>query len=140
MSPRIDSMSNTKEAIEYYLRRLHDGDSAFFGLLEPGATAIPQLVDAYRVEADGSCRAFLVHVIWEYRDPAAISFLAEALGDEFPEVWKVAIDGLVAMPCDESLRNLRAALNAVPDQCDAAQRREWIQEAIEQVSEILYRM
>jgi hypothetical protein len=65
------------------------------------------------------------------------SFPAEALGDEFPEVWKEAIEGLVAMPCDESLQGLRAALNAVAEQRDAAERREWIQEAIAQVSENL---
>jgi len=126
-------MSNSKEAIQYYLRRLHDGDfeSAFFGVLELGPIALPDLIDTYRVEADGSCRASLVEMIWQYRDPSVIPFLATALDDEYPEVWKQAIDGLVAIPCDESLQVLDDARTVAED------RREWIEEAIEQIREIL---
>jgi hypothetical protein len=90
-------MSNTKEAVEYYLEQLRAGRAPFFDLLELGAIAIPELVDAYRAEADGGYREFLVEVIWQYRDPSAIPFPAEALRDDAADVWKEAIDGLVAM-------------------------------------------
>jgi hypothetical protein len=131
------AMTKSSEAIEYFLARLRDGKFDFFGFLELGATVIPELVNAYHRETDDRCRAFLVEVIWQYRDPSAIPFLAEALRDDSAEAWKEAIDGLVAMPCEESLQTLRVALSTVTGKRDVAKRREWIQEAIEQVSEIL---
>ena len=50
-----------------------------------------------------------------------------------PVVWKQALDGLVTLASPESLRVLRSAADS---ECDA-ERRAWIEEAIEQSADAI---
>ena len=125
------------QVIDEYLEMFNegDGDNALHGLLEMGPAILPELISAYRSEADRQNRHFLLHVIWEYREPSMIPFLSEVLLDSEPLFWKEALDGLVAIALPD-------AMNAL---CDARSRRFtrasdsetfqlWLEEAIEQVS------
>jgi hypothetical protein len=59
-------------------------EAAFHGLIELGESAIPKLVDAYRIEADPEIRSLIVEVIWQLRTHTSIDFLGEALQDPAP--------------------------------------------------------
>lgn len=71
--------------------------------------------------------------MWQHRDFSIIPFLAEALGDEAPEVWKQALDGLVTLAspaarqvlCDaqvrlQSRKDMHTCLNEALEQVDEA--------------------
>jgi HEAT repeat protein len=121
------------DAVNDYLKeaRQGDGDSAYHGLVELGPQAIPLLAEAYRAEADPLIRALIVEVVRQHRSPTSIDFLADALGDPHPEVWKQALDGLVTLASDEARRVLQAAAGRTAH--DDRGRRPWIEEAIEQI-------
>src|SRR5262245_58891265 len=94
---------------------------------------LPDLISAFHAESDTEVRAFLVEIIWQHRQPSVIPFLGEALFDSDPNVWRQALDGLVALASPASLDVLQAArARQFPRQCEAAFRR-WLDEAIEQV-------
>jgi HEAT repeat protein len=114
------------------LARTGHRESALHCLLELGGAAIPRLADGYRAEADPAIRNLLVEVAWQLRTHSALDFLAEALQDPAPEVWRQALDGLVALASPESLRILEAARDSVrlPDDDFPT----WIEGAIEDVS------
>ncbi len=114
------------------LARLGDADEAFHTLRELGAEHLLAMQAACRDELDPDTRALIVDALWERRDPSVIGFLSEMLRDKSPAVWKEALDGLVAMSSDDTLRVLQAALG----EADPI-RRSWIEEALEQVTEAL---
>ena len=118
-------------AVDYYIEmaRSGDGDEAFHGLRELAADTIPALQETYRSEPDPTVRAVLVRAIWEHRDPSVIDFLAEAVRDRDPAVWKEALDGLVTLASPEAERALEMTIGS---DCDA-KRRDWIFEAIGQI-------
>jgi HEAT repeat protein len=123
------------EAVTYYIERARSGDheGVFHGLRELGRDAIPAMESAYRRENDWEIRTLLVEAAWQMREPAVSGFLAEALQDPNPHVWKQALDGLVALASESSLRVLQAALT--PD--EDVERRAWIEEAIAQTNDTL---
>jgi HEAT repeat protein len=114
------------ESVEYYLEIARTG--GFHALLELDHGALTALQAAYRSEADPNTRSLIVHAIWEHRQPAALDFLGEALLDPAPEVWKQALDGLVTLASPEALRALQSAAKCEQNK----ERRDWIEEAIEQ--------
>ena len=87
-----------EERIRDCFRRFREGDcdGAFFGLKDIAPKVLPDLMAFYRCEQEAGVRAFIVRVVWETRDQSVIPFLGEALRDRAPEVWKEALDGLVA--------------------------------------------
>ena len=121
--------------VEDHIERARSGDheGAFHGLRELDSDALPALQQAYRCEDDPNVRSILVEAIWQHRQPSVIGFLADVLGDPMPVVWKQAIDGLVTLASPESLRVLRSAAGS---ECDA-ERRAWIEEAIEQSADAI---
>lgn len=121
--------------VEAHIQRARSGDheGAFHGLRELGSDALPALQEAYRCEDDPNVRSVLVEAIWQHRQPSVISFLADVLGDPMPVVWKQALDGLVTLASQESLRVLRSAAGS---EC-GAERRAWIEEAIEQSADAI---
>jgi hypothetical protein len=90
---------------------------------------------AYSRENDIVVRAMIVEAIWQHRQQSVISFLADALRDPAPMVWKQALDGLVALASPEVMTVLRSAANREIE----AERRAWIEEAIEQTTEAIGR-
>ena len=125
------------EDIEYYLNEAKNGDfdNAYHCLLESPSHLLPDLEDAYRGEVDPEIRALIVEAVWQHRSPASVEFLAVALLDPHPDVWKQALDGLVCLASPESKRILELAKNRVAGQ-DAILG-DWIAEAIDQVDERL---
>lgn len=121
--------------IAYYLERYHmgDADGAFHGLLELDQATHPELVHEFRVATDTRLRVFLLGVIWQHRQQSIIPVLAEALLDSEPEVWREALDGLVALASPASLDALYAARTRhFARQEEAKEFRNWLEEAIEQ--------
>ena len=121
--------------IDYYLRRFRQGDrdNAFHGLLEMEHTILPDLMTLFQTESDSRVREFLVEVIWQHRQQAAIPFLGQTLLDSNPQVWRQALDGLVALASPAALDALRdARTRRFPRQLETEEFRRWLEEAIEQ--------
>ena len=128
-------MEDIKSQIREYLGTFKQGyrEKAYFGLIEMNHNIIPDLIDEFRKEKDTQTRAFLVEVIWQHRQQSIIPFLAEVLNDPAHEVWKEAMDGLVALHSPDSVAALRSAkLRKFSRQKDTLQFRKWLEEAIEQ--------
>jgi HEAT repeat protein len=122
--------------MEFYLRKLksRDFDAAFHGLIEVDSAIVPELIEAYRKETDPGIRSELVRIIWQHRQALLIPFLGEALSDSSPEVWKSALDGLVALASPDALTILNAALTRTfTTEKEADTFRKWVQEAIDQL-------
>lgn len=110
---------------------LCDGDrNAFHTLIESDHDIIPVLIEQFKNANDGQCRANIVEVIWQHRLPSTISFLATALNDVHPDVWKQALDGLVTIGGPQSLDALNHCLVEIPQHDE---RSAWIAEAIDQI-------
>jgi HEAT repeat protein len=135
---RVVAMESLEARIAWYLDRHRSGNrsDAFFDLIELGSSALPILIDAFHKETDISVKVCLLNAIWEYRSPVSIPVLAESLNDPEPEVWKQALDGLVAMKSREALNILNAAkLCRIERDTEAVEFRSWLDEAIEQLTE-----
>jgi hypothetical protein len=92
-------MSDINEALDFYLANLQDGgdEAMFFNLKDLGRSALPRLMDEAQKPENRPNRAFLVHVIWQMRDPSSVDFLGACLADPDANVWKEALDGLVTI-------------------------------------------
>jgi hypothetical protein len=123
------------DAVAYYLERYrqrHD-DEAFHGLRTLDASALPELAKVYHESTDTSARTFILNVIWQHRQPSEIPLLAEALFDSEPQIWKEAMEGLVAFASAESLQALRLARTRLFTNHGEGKRfSEWLEDAIEQ--------
>ncbi len=121
------------EETEYYLNEAKNGDfdNAYHRLIELPSHLLPELEDAYRGEDDPEIRALIVEAIWQHRSPASVEFLAVALLDPHPDVWKQALDGLVCLASPETRNVLESAKNGIAGQ--DATLRDWIEEAIDQI-------
>lgn len=118
------------EAVSDCVARARSGavEPAFHGLRELGPDALPAMQSAYHVEPDPIVRAMIIEAIWQHRQPSTIGFLAEALRDPAPPVWKQALDGLVTLASPDSIHRLESARDRETD----PERRAWIEEALEQ--------
>jgi hypothetical protein len=94
------------------------------------------LAAAFRTETNSVKRSTILEVIWQHRDPSMISLLSEALKDSSPEVWKQALDGLVALAGLQSITTIeRARSGLLGVDADTQQRREYLDEALSQLHE-----
>ncbi len=128
--------------IPHLIHKFEDGleEDAFFGLLDMGPEIIPELVQLFKRGKDNRLRAFLLNVIYEFRQPNVIPFLGEALFDPEPLIWKTGLDGLVALACPEAIEFLRSArIRAFPKKNQAEEFQRWLEEAIEQAEEEIKR-
>ena len=126
-------MLDVKAGLE--LARSGHRDAALHHLLELGEAALPPLADAYRAERDPDLRALIAEAAWRLRAPAAFDVLAEILQDPHPDVWRQALDGLVALASPESLRILESARDwaEATDAEGRADFRDWVEGTIEDV-------
>jgi len=137
MSDQEPAQQNLGIPIAYYLERYHrgEGETAFHCLLEMSDAVLPALMTEYHQTGDIPFRVFLLNVIWQNRQPSVVPFLEKALWDPEPEVWKEALDGLVALASPASLKVLLGARTMnVLDRPGGTEWVEWIDEAIEQVN------
>lgn len=134
------NLDSTAKYVEFYLEKLRQGEfeTAFHGLTEASRSVIPRLIDAFHQERSPSIRAELVSIIWNHRQPEAAFFLAEALNDLDPKVWKSALDGLVTLASPAALQILQAASSReLPNKKQTEEFRQWVSEAITQVQEAI---
>jgi HEAT repeat protein len=110
---------------------LCNGDSnAFHTLIDAGTSVLPLLIQQFSTHQDSAGRERIIEVIWQIRDETTIPFLASVLDDPQPDVWKQALDGLVAMGGIES----RIALVDFRSKVSKEDERiPWIDEAIDQL-------
>jgi hypothetical protein len=129
-------VKDTTSQIQTYLedvRKGKDRQNAFCALTTMSHDVLPGLIEAFKKEQDKQVRAFLVETIWQHRQQSVIPFLAEALHDPEPDVWKEALDGLVTLASTQAVEALRSAKQRqFKHDKDAQEFREWIDEAIEQ--------
>jgi len=118
--------------VEQLVHALCDGnDNAFHTLIEAEPEILPMLIQQFTASSDGADRSKIIEVIWQHRIKATIPFLASALHDPHPEVWKQALDGLVAIGGVES-HNALAVFRS--NLLNDTERRSWAEEAIGQIS------
>jgi HEAT repeat protein len=133
-------MSNLEQEIrERYLNRLHEKWDAEEPRLDFGSSALPYFIAAFNAESILEYRVFLLCVIWQFRDADALPTLAAALKDSCPEIWKEALDGFVTIGGDYARQILLTARQKLEEQPAEREKCEWIDEAIQQVSERLFK-
>lgn len=121
-----------REAVAHYLEC--NDDDAFHGLRELGPEALPVLIEEFQSRRDPSQRALIIQVVSQHRLVESVEFLAAALFDPGPEVWKHALDGLVAISNGDAAQTVAAALEAVRQRPTAnGLSEEWLIEALEQI-------
>lgn len=131
-------MTDWHEYAAFYIERLRgpESEDAYHSLIEADNSIIPILIDAFRTEQDSEIRSDLVAVIWQHRVPETTDFLIEATNDPAPEVWKSALDGLVAIGGQDAIQALELARERLhPDSRKEYTKEEWIDEAIQQIKE-----
>ena len=116
--------------INYYtdLSRRGAVDEAFHGLSEFDPAIVPELELRFRAGSDVSTREFLLRVISQYRQGSSVALLGQALLDPEPQVWQVALDGLVSLGSAASIKALRSARDLRAEEGFL----EWLDEAIAQ--------
>jgi hypothetical protein len=85
-------------------------------LRELGRDALSVLVAAFGREPDVALRRRFVHTAWQGGSFEAIPFLAVALNDNEPTVWKEALDGLMALGAPDAEPLLLSAKEHAEDQ------------------------
>lgn len=132
---------DTEAAIRGYVdraRKVGPGDDEFHGLIELGGAGVPLLIEEIRKSENTSIRAFLIHVLWQYRprEEATFELLAQMLFDSEADVWKEALDGFVAIGGPRAVDWLKLSRTRMAhDDYDRWQDRlEWIDEALERLS------
>jgi HEAT repeat protein len=134
----MDIFASSSDYIEFYLGKLREGDfeTAFHALSEVGPSVIPRLIEAFQHESDPNVRAELVDIVWNYRQPETVAFLKDALFDKDDQVWKKALDGMVALASPSALRTLQEVIvKSRAQQITNDEFRKWVEEAILQVQD-----
>jgi hypothetical protein len=128
-------LGTLEKRVSGLVEQLHGraGDRALCNLISLGTAAIPLVAALYDRESQPRRRATIVHAVWEFRDSSALPALATALRDPDDRVWEEALDGIVTIGSPVALEVLEAARPAVGTFSDAEVRRQWIDEAVEQL-------
>jgi len=127
---------NTRDRIASYVKALRAGEDVAECLQDVGEAAAAALITAFNEESDRQIRRQIVEIIWQYRSPANLPFLAGCLRDYDGEVRQQAIDGLVTLGTAEA----RSALTTALERCRASPREEqdfadYLAEAIELIDQ-----
>src|SRR5262249_46350266 len=87
------------DQIPFYVPQIYESnhEGAFFALIHLDDALVPQLIDAYRQQLDIRVRATLVETIWQHRLLDTVGFLVETLRDNEADIWRKALDGIVAI-------------------------------------------
>jgi HEAT repeat protein len=121
--------------IDHYLREWDSRGwaGAYHGLIEMGPRILPVLEDRLAGSREAPFRAALVELARQLRTEDALPLLTRGLRDRAPEVWKAALDGLVALASPAAIAVLEdAARRAPPGRTRADDWSDWIGEALEQ--------
>jgi HEAT repeat protein len=120
------------------LFRAGQRERAFFALLVTIPDLLPTLTQVFGDAEEPDLRAFLVKVLWQYREPIVLPVLKEALGDRNADVWEEALNGLVTLASPESLSILNHALQEpVRGRGEHAKFGFWLIRAIEETRQAI---
>jgi HEAT repeat protein len=125
-------VKDLQEYVQLYVRELSGpgAEEAWHSLVEAGPAALPYVVAAYDSVQDLRIRVSLIGVVCQYRVPQAIPFFDKLLRHDEPDIWKAAIDGLVALATEPAVQILKGAeANA------SGKKLDWIEEAVQQLIE-----
>lgn len=125
-------MRDLREYVRYYVARLagSDAEDAWHALVEAGPDAVPFVEDAFATVESPDVKVALLQVVSQWRSADATRFLSHQLGDPAADIWKAALDGLVATGGPTVLDLLRSTRART-----ASERAEWIDEAIRQITD-----
>ncbi len=129
-----------EDDLAYYLARLHDqgvnAEGAYFALVEVDDSRLPELIEAFHAETSLDVKAILVEIIWEHRLHESLPFLFDTFKNPYPEIWKNALDGIVALRASEGRGYLESERQRILDEPQRdSTRLEWIDEALRQMQE-----
>jgi hypothetical protein len=116
----------------YYLSHLdgNNREDAWHSLVELGSAALPYIRETYHCAADDRKRVLLIQALAELRDAESLDLFSEALHSSSAEVWKTALDALVSLGGSATTELLCTAEAEMP-----AERRNWIREALHQITQ-----
>ena len=123
-------MRDPRDYVKNYVPQLSGpgADDAWHSLVEAGPAVLPHVVDAFNASRDPRGRLPLVQIVGEYRSADAIPFFETCLRNNDANIWKAALDGLASLGTRAALDVLRVARETANPQ-----KREWIDEAVEQI-------
>ena len=107
-----------------------EAENHLHSLLESERELLGILSSRFSVEPDAVRRQALVRLAWRRGEPGTSKFLAVALDDGNPLVWKEALDGLVSAADSDAMAILELARSISHED-----KRQWMDEAINQVRE-----
>jgi HEAT repeat protein len=106
---------------------------SYHSLIELGAQILPDLTRRLDEARDVAFRAALVELARQLRSADALPLFEAALQDPSPEVWKQALDGLVALASPASILLLEdASRREPPGKTSATDWASWVGEALQQ--------
>src|SRR5689334_11502925 len=125
------------DIIAHYLHQFRQSKSedAFFALIHLDESQVRDLINAYHGETNVDIQALLVEIISHYRQPTSLGFLARALQNPHPQVWKNALDGIVTIGNKASIRVLETEKQRLLVGKHSSEHVEWIEEALYQIRE-----
>jgi hypothetical protein len=106
-----------------------DSENAWHYLVDLGPLALPYIRESLYCESDNRKREQLIQILAEHRDEKSLGLFSDALYDPAEEVWKTALDAIVTVGGSTARDLLQTAEAKI-----AAGRREWLREALEQIS------
>jgi len=121
--------------VEHYLREWDSSGwaNAYHSLVELGPQVLPELEKQLATSRDATFRAALVELARQLHSEDALPLFEAALRDPSPDVWKAALDGLVALASPASLLLLEeAAGREPPGRTDSREWDAWVREALQQ--------
>ena len=123
----------SEHQVQELLKLATDGDeNAYHSLLAASHNVLSPLIARYQRENSPEIRAMIVEVVWQHRRAQDLPFLALAVNDEAPGVWKQALDGLATLGGESAKSQLEGLLR---DQASDNAKAAWIREAITQIQE-----
>ncbi len=128
-------MREIEALVDHYLREWDSSGwaRAYHGLVGLGPQVLPELEKQLAASRDGTFRAALVELAGQLHSEDALPLFEVALRDPAPEVWKAALDALVALATPASLLLLeQAAEREPPGRTDPAEWEAWVREALQQ--------
>jgi hypothetical protein len=126
---------DVRAAVTHYLAMLSDPDAPdpCRSLWEMGEVTLPYLVEAFERTQSREVQQRIGEVVCQLRAPAALPFLQELLNGSDSRLWKLALDGLVTLGGNPAIRNVVVETLVAARENANADKRAWIDEAIEQV-------
>jgi len=128
-------MQDVRAAVNHYVAMLSgpDSDNACHSLGELGELALPYLTEAFETTRHREAQLRIAEVVCRLRVAGALPFLKELLNNSDPEMWKIALDGLVTLGQTPSIRSGVVDTLVTAREATNAVKRPWIEEAIEQL-------